>query len=193
MIKNHIILIIFLLSGCANQMERNSNTPSNQSHQNARLPDGIWKGTLQLVGAYSDNTDTNSDGEKIEKTTDFMVTICDGKGMFWPKLDDENYSISLTEYKNDSNYGNHLIYFQDADRNDKVKPSWVETQSMLLIEVSHNVLRAQWSRSVSNPKLGEENKERNFFISGIGPLKRTSDGCPVEMLQIYKERMEKLQ
>jgi hypothetical protein len=191
MIKNHFILILFLLSGCATSLVENNNSIA-QKYRKSRISDGIWAGKIQVAGTYSDDTSIGDDGEIFKKTLDFMVTVCDGEGIFF-KMGDRGYAIPSVNYKNDSYFGSHLIYFQNAEKSNEVNPDWVEMQSMLLVEVDSNLLRVQWSRSVNNPKIDKTEKDSNVFVNGVGSLKRTANNCSDEIIQIYKDRMKTLQ
>lgn len=185
MIKYNLIFFLGIaLFGCTVQPASNDNNTFNAG--NSLLPDGIWKGTLHLHRNFANDSGNSTDGQPFSADMRIMVTICDGEGMFWPQIDDEHYYITSAKYHNDSFFGNHLIYYQDASKDRKTQPTWVETQSMLLIEINVKKLRAQWSRSVSNPRLADNNADRDFFEIGIGTLQRTADACPKEMLQEVK-------
>jgi hypothetical protein len=177
-------LSLVLLIGCASNTANLSSTSSQSATRN--LPDGAWVGPIATTGVNADDSTRFKGGEPMEETSQFMVTVCDGKSVFWAQEKNGRYraGASAAGFRQSSNHGNHLIYFENYDRDDQPVPGWVEMQSMQLVELQSGALRAQWSRAVSNPLLPEGDSNRDFFWHGVGTLKRVAATCPREMMKV---------
>ncbi|HEX7988298.1 MAG TPA: hypothetical protein VF616_32630 [Duganella sp.] len=169
-----------MLLGCAAQPILIAD--KNNGIDNFSMPDGAWQGTLHWRGTKADDSHFRTDGRPFEGDIIVMVTSCKSEKKFWIKGDDGIFHAKIVKYENNSYFGNHLIYYQNHSDGIENPPEWVETQSILLMEIDQKTLRAQWSRSVSNPQLPPGDKERDFFLSGIGTLERISDLCPADKL-----------
>lgn len=187
---NNIYAIIFgvLLAGCSMQPR----LPIEKLNDvgNISLPDGAWQGTVHWRGTKADDSYFRTDGQPFDGEIMVLITSCKNEKKFWMQGEDGEFHSKLVEYKINSYFGNHLIFYQNRSDDLLSPPEWVETQSMLLMELDAKTLRAQWSRSVSNPQLSSTDKERDFFKSGVGTLERTSNSCPVDVLKnIRREKI----
>lgn len=172
-----------LLVGCAIHP---SGAQVGQVHAELlRLHDGAWLGPITVTGVLADGSDKNTDGSAMKGTITFLLTVCDGKGIFWRKRENGSFHAAARSenFSARSNLGNHLIYFENHDEDIQPAPGWVETQTMLVMEQGSKSLRAQWSRAVSNPLLPETAPNRNFFYHGVGTLEPVASECPRETMK----------
>ncbi len=178
-----VVLSFVTLAGCSVQTIK----PMAGSISSARtnLHEGAWIGTIAVTGVGADDSNFKKNGKTMSDTLTFLVTVCDGKGIFWYQRDDGSFHAAAREeyFGAHSNFGNHLIYFENHDQDAQPVPGWVENQTMLLIELDSGTLRVQWSRAVSNPLLPEKDSSRDFFWHGVGALKRTATECPRELMK----------
>lgn len=148
------------------------------------LRDGAWLGTFDTKGVAADDSEIKPKNRSIPVTSTFLVTVCDGMGIFWYKKDDGGLRAAARRewFHSHSNHGNHLIFFENHDRETQSSPGWVETQTMQLIELESSALRVQWARAVSNPNLPETDRNRDFFWHGIGTFQQVDSRCPRKMM-----------
>lgn len=149
------------------------------------LHEGIWFGSVAVTGIAADDSAISTNGNPMLGTNTFLVTVCDRKGFFWIEQKDGNFYMGAEpeKFSSHSNHGNHLIYFENFDRDTRPSPDWAETQIMQLVELESGVLRIQWSRAVGNPHTLTDN--RDFFWHGVGTLKQVADKCSQETLQKF--------
>lgn len=178
-----VLPLLIALAGCSTQPVKPvvENTPQLRFN----LREGAWLGPIVITGVAANDTNLRKDGRVMSSTLTFLVTVCDSKAIFWSGQKDGSFRAAAREenFSFHSNHGNHLISFGNFDRNTQTTPEWAETQAVLLVELESGVLRAQWSRAVSNLLLPETDHDRNFFWHGVGTLKQVSTECPKEMMR----------
>jgi hypothetical protein len=175
--------ILLLLVGCTAQP---SERPSDTVHTELlRLHDGAWIGPIPITGLFADDSDKMNDGSPMKGRHTFLLTVCDGKAIFWTRRDNGSFHAAARSenFGARSNLGNHLIYFENYDRDIQPAPGWIETQTMLVIELESGKLRAHWSRAVSNPLLSEKERDRSFSWHGVGTLEPVATECPREIMK----------
>ena len=177
-----IALTLSALVGCSLTPSKPSPRASPFTH--FKLRDGAWLGPIEVNGVHLNDTNVGKDGQTLSHTTTFLVTVCDGKGIFWSRRADGTFRAAAQAggFINHSNLENHLIYLENHDEESQTNPDWIETQTMLLIELNAGSLRAQWSRGVSNPLLSEADLNRAFFWAGVGTLTQVARECPRDMM-----------
>ena len=158
--------------------------------ENTPLPDGVWDGAMRYEGTSGDDTHTTSEGKPFSGDLRVLLTACSGEIKFWLKSGDAPYKATLSTYHHYSQFGNHLIFYQHNAMDGETPPDWVETQALFIVEINEKLLRAQWSRSVSNPRLVDTDKLRSFFVSGVVTLSRVSNNCSKEVLNPLKDKTE---
>ncbi|MBX9869372.1 MAG: hypothetical protein K2X63_06205 [Burkholderiaceae bacterium] len=183
--KKFYFMLWIILFGLATESKAISDKDS--ALENAPLTDGIWDGMMRYEGTSGDDTHLTSEGKPFSGDVRILLTVCSGEVKFWLKSADGPYRATLSTYHHDSHYGNHLIFYQNNAMDGEIPPDWVETQALLIVEINEKLLRAQWSRSVSNPRLPDTDKLRNFFVSGVITLSRVSNNCSKEVLNPLKD------
>jgi hypothetical protein len=166
------------LVGCASPASKP--VTDRTSSDRIELRNGVWFGTIPTVGIASDDTNIAADGQVMSSNASFLVSACNGKGIFLLRRKDGKFlrPVGSETYRFHSNHGNHIIYFDSHGGDTPPNPEWAETQSVELVELKNGALRVHWSRAVGNLQIPEDDKYRDFFWHGVGTLRQVSDKCP---------------
>ncbi len=160
--KSVVAILSLVLSACA------STAPPPTAQMTDRFPDGMWLGSLEIQSTRNANTSV-TDPYKI------AVAACGGDVRVWYQRNDGLYDTPKPKFGVESRLGSHLLRFVDSE--DAKDPSWVETQTLLLIAMPTDEFRVHWSRGVSN-RLEEPNAgDRFVFEHGIGSIARVGNQC----------------
>jgi hypothetical protein len=129
--------------------------------------DGLWKGKMVVET-------TRADGAVEPHSWELIIAACKGKVSIWGTNPDGGFEEHNSDVTVQSKPDSYLLHFSQASQ---TQPGWVEIHAYTFFRLDTERAVVGWTRTVNNRGASASDKNRYYFVQGMGHFKLSTSDC----------------